>query len=184
MKQARMLLLIVIAILQLSVPLYMAWHWENILQTGEKFYWQTAPVDPYDAFKGRYMDLRFQQAAGPRLDNTAWLYGQTAYAWIDRDSQNHAYIRGISRAVPPHSAYIQVKISSVQDDIIQVELPFKRYYLPEDLTTAAETAYREHAGTTAVAAVRLKDGYGVIEQLYINNQPLSEFLQHPNLPKK
>lgn len=179
-EHTRLLLFIAAAILQLAAPLYMAWHWENILQTGETFYWQTAPVDPYDTFKGRYMDLRFQQAAVPRPDHTDWYYGQTAYASIDRDSQNHAYISDISRSVPPHTAYLQVKISYMQNDIIHVELPFRRYYLPEDLNTAAETAYRKHAGETTVAAVRIKDGYGVIEQLYIKEKSLPEYLENRN----
>lgn len=177
-QQIRLLLFVAAVVLQLATPLYMAWHWENILQTGEIFYWQTAPVDPYDAFKGRYMDLQFQQAAVPPPDDTEWRYGQTAYALIDRDSQNHAYISGISRSVPSSAAYLQVKISYIQDHKIHVDLPFKRYYLPENLTTAAETAYRKHVGESAVAAVRIKDGYGVIEQLYIRDQPLSEFLQN------
>ena len=177
-QQIRLLLFITAAILQLATPLYMAWHWEDILQTGETFYWQTAPVDPYDTFKGRYMDLRFQQTTIPRPDHTAWRYGQTAYALIDHDSQNHAYISGISRSAPSNAAYLQVKVSYIQDDTIHIELPFKRYYLPEDLTTAAENAYRKHVGDATVAAVRIKDGYGVIEQLYIKGQPLSEFLQN------
>lgn len=179
-QYSRLLLFVAAAILQLAAPLYMAWHWENILQTGETFYWQTAPVDPYDAFKGRYMALRFQQATVPRPDYTDWHYGQTAYVSLDRDSQNHAYISGISRSIPPHTAYLQVKISYIQDNMIHVELPFQRYYLPESLSTAAETAYRKQAGAATVAAVRIKDGYGVIEQLYIKEETLPEFLQHQN----
>jgi uncharacterized membrane-anchored protein len=169
-------LFLAISLAQIVAPLYMAWHWENILQTGQTFYWQTTPVDPYDAFKGRYIDLRFKEMSGPALDNTKFNYGQTAYALIGVNQEGQAYIRGITHQQPAEAPFIRVKINYIQDNLVHVELPFKRYYLPENQATAAEMAYQKNAGQTAIAAVRLKDGYGVIEQLYIDNKTLTDYL--------
>lgn len=178
------LLFLAIALAQIAAPLYLAWHWENILQTGKTFYWQTAPVDPYDAFKGRYIDLRFKELSGPALDNTEFNYGQTAYALIGENQEGQAYIRGITHLKPADVPFVKVKINYIQDNLVHVELPFKRYYLPENEATAAETAYRKNAGQTAIAAVRLKDGYGVIEQLYIDNKTLTDYLLDANPSSK
>ncbi|QJW45624.1 GDYXXLXY domain-containing protein [bacterium BFN5] len=186
MKNIKCLLVLFLAIslAQIAAPLYMAWHWENILLTGQTFYWQTAPVDPYDAFKGRYIDLRFKEMSAPSLDSTEFNYGQTAYALLGVNQEGQAYIRGIAHLQPAETPFIRVKINYIQDNQVHVELPFRRYYLPENQATAAETAYQKKAGQTAVAAVRLKDGYGVIEQLYIDNKTLTDYLLEATPPSK
>ncbi|SDM52475.1 Uncharacterized membrane-anchored protein [Dendrosporobacter quercicolus] len=174
----RFILLIGLAVIQLAALLAMAWHWENILQTGQRFYWATAPVDPHDAFRGRYIDLSFKDPAGPLLDPAALNYGQTAYAIVAADQSGRAVITGVSAVRPSAAPYVKVTVRYTQGGDVHVDLPFKRYYLPEDSAPAAETAYRKRAVQTGVAAVRLKNGYGVVEELYIEHQPLADYLQN------
>lgn len=177
MKNKKIILLfIAVAVIQIFTALYMAWQWEDILQTGQRYYWVTAPVDPYDMFKGRYIDLSFKETSGPPLDNTRFSYGQTAYAIIAENAEGKAFITGVSSQQPANQSYIKVKAYYNENGNIRVELPFKRYYLPENLAAPAETAYRESAGKTGIAAVRIKNGYGVIEELYIGEKTLREHL--------
>jgi len=180
MKKNKLLfrVFIVLAIIQLAVPLYMIWRWENILQNGQQYSWATAPVDPYDALRGRYVDLRFKEMEGPILDNAQLHSGQTAYAMIAEDHNGYAFISGISDSHPEGNAYVKIKVSYVQgDNIAHFMLPFKRYYMQEDLAPVAEQAYRKSAGRSAVVSVRIKDGYGVVEELYIDGQPIYEYLR-------
>ncbi|QDR81086.1 GDYXXLXY domain-containing protein [Sporomusa termitida] len=181
MKNKRLLLclFIVVSLLQAAVPLYMAWRWEDILQTGHRFYWQTAPVDPADAFKGRYVDLRFKEDTAPIIGADNLILGQQVYALIAENAGGQAYISGVSVNRPEQGYYVKVRAYAKGPGTAYVNLPFTRYYLPENLAPAAENAYRERAGKTGVAAVRIKDGYGVIEQLYIGEQTLYEFLRQP-----
>jgi uncharacterized membrane-anchored protein len=169
-------LFMIVAVLQLAAPLYMAWHWENILQTGSQYYWQTAPVDPYDALKGRYIDLGFKEQKGPLVGNFNLEHGQIAYALLAKDANGHTMITGVSATQPSETSYIRVKVSYTKDNIVHVELPFRRYYIQEDLAFAAEQAYRQRANKEGIVAVRIKDGYGVIEQLYIGDQSIYEYL--------
>ena len=172
-----LLLFALVCLIQLGAALYMAWHWEDILRSGQRFYWMTAPVDPYDAFKGRYIDLRFKEDSGPVTDGSAFVYGQTAYARIGVNNEGHAVILGISAQPPAGQPYIKARTSYTQGNKVHVLLPFKRYYLPEDMAVPAETAYRQNAGKTGIAVVRLKDGYGVIEDVLIDNHPLRDYLK-------
>jgi len=166
----------IVALLQLAAPLYMAWHWEDVLKTGRIYYWQTAPVDPFDAFKGRYVDLWFRDVTGPVSGDLPLNPGQTAYAAIREEADQFAYISGVG-AVPPDQDYIRVRVNYVNGNIAHVTLPFKRYYLPEELAPAAEEAYRKSAGREAKVAVRIKNGYGVIEQLYIGDKTIYQILR-------
>lgn len=179
MKNSKLLVLLfmIVAITQLATPIYMAWRWEDILQNGQRFYWSTAPVDPYDAFKGRYIDLQFKNTTGPIKDNVALDYGQPAYALIEETSDGKAFIREVSAKPPVESPYVKVRITYVEGNTAHVSLPFKRYYLPENMASAAENAYQQSAGKTGLAAVRLKGGLAVIEQLYIGDKTLDEFLR-------
>ncbi|MGL5514593.1 MAG: GDYXXLXY domain-containing protein, partial [Sporomusa sp.] len=169
-KALLLALFIGVAILQAAMPLYMAWRWENILQTGRQFYWQTAPIDPYDAFKGRYVALRFKENTAPILDNTDIASDRMVYAVIAENDAGQAYISGVTANRPTQGAYVKVKAYRTVNDTANVILPFTRYYLPEDMAPAAEAAYRDNAGKTGVATVRIKDGYGVVEQLYIGEK--------------
>ncbi len=171
-------LFIGLAIIQLLVPLYMIWRWEDILQHGRQYTWVTAPIDPYDALRGRYVDLRFKEVKGTIQGDVQLSYGQTAYAMIGENEKGYAVIRDISTIEPKDDSYIKVKISYVQDgNIAHFMLPFKRYYMPEDLAPAAEEAYRKNAGKECTVLVRVKDGYGVVEQLYIGDKDIYEYLQ-------
>lgn len=178
-KKRLLLLFVIVGLLQAIAPLYMAWRWEDILQTGRQFYWQTAPVDPYDAFKGRYIDLRFDENNVPVIDSQPvdLSAGQMMYGIIAENTEGKAYISGVSVRQPEQGSYIKGKVYANGTGTVHFLLPFSRYYLPEDLAPAAEAAYRKSAGKTGVAAVRIKDGYGVIEQLYIGDKTLYEFLR-------
>lgn len=178
-------LFILVACIQLTVPLFMAWRWEDVLQTGRRFYWQTAPVDPYDAFKGRYVALQFKEntVAGVDIDKLA--AGQLVYASIGENEEGKAYISGISMVRPDSGYYVKARAYATGKDVVHVTLPFTRYYLPEEQAVQADAVYRESAGKqTGVAAVRIKDGYGVVEQLYIGDKTLQEVLQQVPLTEE
>ncbi|MEG6586668.1 GDYXXLXY domain-containing protein [Dendrosporobacter sp. 1207_IL3150] len=181
MKNNKILLIFILVVFaQIATPLYMAWHWENILQTGQRFYWETEPIDPFDAFKGRYIDLRFREATAPIDDNSDLKYGQSAYAVISVNTEGKAFISGVRAEKPSDYQYLKVRVNHTEGDTAHVQLPFRRYYLPEEIASEAEAAYLNNAGRTSVAAVRLKDGYGVIEELYLGNKNLREYLRNSN----
>jgi uncharacterized membrane-anchored protein len=179
MKQNKIILLLfmVLAVIQLAVPLYMVWQWEDILQTGSQYQWLTAPVDPYDALRGRYMDLRLKDTKGPVLGKANLRYGQTVYAMIGIDAAGYAYISGVSATKPEIGDYVETKAGSMNGNMIYVTVPFKHYYIEEDLATLADKAYQKSAGKDGSVTVRIKNGRGVVEQLYIGTQTIHEYLQ-------
>ena len=50
---------------QIAVPVYMIVNREKTLVLGKQFKFHTVPVDPYDAFRGRYVALAVQQDSAP-----------------------------------------------------------------------------------------------------------------------
>lgn len=175
----RLFLLITVAIVQLSVLSFMVWQWETTLTNGQSFSWITEPIDPYDAFRGRYIDLGFKETTGPAAAGETFRPGQTVYAHLGQDAAGMTFIEQVSRQRPPNEAYVNAKIRyhNHTTNKVYLDLPFRRYYLPENLAPMAEDLYRKHAKGQGVAVIRLKNGYGVIETIYLNNRPLQEYLQ-------
>lgn len=181
-KRSSLLLFIALAVVQISVLCHMVWKWENILQSGQQYYWQTAPIDPYDALKGRYVQLNFATPEVPLPEGESLKVGQTAYATLTQDASGFASISHISSYPPAEAAYVLVKITAAyhkqnNQPVVRYALPFNRYYMREDLAPSAEVAYRKSAGKNGTVAVRIKSGYGVIEELYIGQETIYEYLQ-------
>jgi hypothetical protein len=61
-----------------------------------------------------------------------------------------------------------------------ISLPFDKYWVTERDAPAAETAYRNLSRRdkqNAFASVRVFRGDAVLEQLYLDNQPLGDYLR-------
>ncbi|HTH19465.1 MAG TPA: GDYXXLXY domain-containing protein, partial [Candidatus Udaeobacter sp.] len=59
MNMLRILIFCVLALAQVAVPAAMIWQREQTLKQGSVWKFRTAPVDPVDAIRGRYIALRF-----------------------------------------------------------------------------------------------------------------------------
>jgi uncharacterized membrane-anchored protein len=144
MKNPRLLffLLVGVALLQLGAPGFMIWQAERTLHYGEILKFETEPVDPYDAFRGRYVALRFtqQQVAlelYPEAKGGEKLYAET--------TPNAAGLALITRLTPePTPPSFPVTVDWVADKKIHLKFPFDRYYLEEGLAPQAEAAYRQN----------------------------------------
>lgn len=174
-------LFVILAFIQLSVLLFMVLRWEDVLTNGQQYRLPAEPVDPYDPFRGRYVDIRVRgNTEGPIAEGARLQSGQTAYVLLDKDAEGFARIHAVTDKRSAGSDYIQTKAGWIEDgNIVHFKLPFNRFYMREDLAPAAERAYRKQAGKNGVIAVRVKDGYGVIEGLYIGKQTIGEYLLSP-----
>lgn len=164
--------------IQIIVPLSMIVKREKVLNSGQQFKFKTEPVDPYDAFRGRYVALRIKEGAvsvpaGMRLKS-----GQSIYALIAVDEEGFAKFSAISSNRPQSIPYIQAKISYIRKEKAYLDLPMDRYYMGEKSAPLAEKLYREHSGIQdkqdAYVLARVKDGFAVIEELYVGGKRIEE----------
>jgi uncharacterized membrane-anchored protein len=182
MKKSYLLaIFLILAAAQLYVPLAQAWQWENVLKTGQPFYLETVPVDPYDVFRGRYVSLRFKEDEGP-IDQqliASLKPHQTVYAVLAKKDDGTAFLKEIRTVKPVAEPYIKARVSSTDSPLARVSFPFNRYYLPEEFAPQAEQelSRRDSKKKNAVALVYVKDGYGIIENIYVDDKPLLKYLQ-------
>jgi len=60
MKYWRLIVFVLVAFAQLAVPGSLIWKREHTLRQGNVWKFRTAPVDPVDVFRGRYVALHFE----------------------------------------------------------------------------------------------------------------------------
>jgi len=174
-------LLFLLCVIQFAVPAYMIARREHVLTAGRAFKFKTAPVDPYDAYRGRYVALRFEAATVKGISLPPGVgQGARVYALLGEDEKGFARVTGMSRTKPSGVPYIRAVMRYPGGDTTTLELPFERFYMEESKAWRAENAYREHSrrgAADAYALVRVLGSQAVIEELYIEGKPVAEFIR-------
>jgi uncharacterized membrane-anchored protein len=175
---------IAVAVAHVIVPAGMIARRETILRLGRKYKFRTAPVDPYDAFRGRYVWLGYDQNRARWNGDSELGSSGTAYAPVEEGQDGFAVINQVMPQPPKSGDY--VKVGGVYKDwrtnsVVHFTLPFDRYYMEETKAPMAEHAYREHnrrgqTNQNTYAVVRIRNGDGVLEDLYVNDKPIRQYL--------
>ena len=181
MKQKLIIgLLFILVLLQIASPLYMIVKRELVLKNGIAFRFKTVPIDPSDPFRGRYISLRVEANKAPKPQGVALELGQKVYAQIVVDENGYAEISQITTQKPKAPAFLDAKISSFGDgNEVFLDLPIDRYYMEEKAAPQAEKIYREHSEhdkQDAYVIVKVKNGFAVVEGLYIGGQKIENLL--------
>ncbi|MDD2751640.1 MAG: GDYXXLXY domain-containing protein [Candidatus Omnitrophica bacterium] len=173
-------LFFILAVLQLAVGFSMIAQREKVLRQGKQFRFKTIPVDPYDAFRGRYIALRIGADKVKKPQGLNLQYGERVYALISVNSQGFAEFSELTKQRPQTGDFIESKVNSFSGDYIMIELPFERYYMQEEAAPSAEKVYQQRARDRkedTYITVRVKDGFGVIEGLYIGTQRIEDYIK-------
>lgn len=176
-------LFVTLAAMQLAVPVSQIWRHENVLATGRAYKFRTAPVDPYDAFRGRYVALGFAGTVASIRAGDQLGYRQHAYAGIEEGEDGFVRFKELSSTPPQSGDYLRVQYQWGDRTNANFTLPFDRFYMEETAAPKAESAYRDFGnrrGQTndqTYVLVRVKGGRGVIEDLFIKGKPVRRLLE-------
>jgi uncharacterized membrane-anchored protein len=178
-------LFLVLAIAQLALPLGQIWKYEDVLRTGQLYKFRTAPVDPYDALRGKYVALNYADTEavlrnGYQIDNHS-----PAYLSLRRDENGFAQFVELAATPPQAGDYLRVECVEYQfsSGKARFVLPFDKFFMEENKAPQAEQAYRRYGNqrgqkdSRTYVMVRVKGGRGVIENLYVEDQPIREFIK-------
>jgi hypothetical protein len=151
---------------------------------------EVAPVDPADPFRGRYVSLSYavERQAHPLRGTPN--YKDPVYAVLKAHKGRGAEVLYVATEEPKSGLFLKVHPSYADaDERIHIDIAFDRYYMEESLAPAAETAYREAAGTQAFdaagnavregggrkpsyARMRISGGRGVLEGVLLAGVPI------------
>lgn len=197
MKSKSILLIafILVVVAQLFVPIQMISSQEDTLTTGKILKFKTAPVDPYDAFRGKFIYLNFANDKIAVNDETRKLKYNDDIFITFKDSAGYALPLSASLTEPNStSEYIKAKVDYVDSRanikfnssvnphnrlFVYIDYPFDRFYMNEDKAPEAEKAYNNASGNlkeNVYAEVAIKNGVGVIKNVYIDNIAIKDYV--------
>src|SRR6185295_10108312 len=135
MKTKTLLVLIfaVLACMQWFVPAQMIFEKEKILAQGKEFKFKTAPVDPSDPFRGKFITLSFE-ANWLEIGNDSDYYAnEPVFVTLTSDDNGFARIASISKEPPGDDPdYVKALVqyvSRVNENKVYIEYPFTRFYM-------------------------------------------------------
>lgn len=166
-------LFILVVGFQIFIPARLIWQQENILVTGKSFKFKTAPIDPNDPFRGKFITLRFENdELKTDSPNKNLNPAQEIFVTIEENEEGFAIPSAISAFQPDHTQdYLTAHIAYIANDHIVIQYPFDRFYMEETKAPKAERLYFDAARDStqiAYALVKVKSGQSVLEDVFIN----------------
>lgn len=186
--KARNALFGVLCLAQLAVPLSLVAQHELTRREGSPWRFQTAPVDPADPFRGRYVRLAFAAEREPvPMADEGLLYiasGERMYAELQAGADGFARLQRLHRQRPATGDYLDVFVREMdyREDrpkgappAAYVRLPFDRYYLNEARAPEVEQAYAEASRSAQARTwteVRVRQGHAALTSLVLDGKPV------------
>ncbi|MCK5028785.1 MAG: GDYXXLXY domain-containing protein [Bacteroidales bacterium] len=183
-KKLILYVFILVALVQLYLPAKMIFDKEKAISSGTEYKFKTAPVDPTDPFRGKYITLRFEETQFIVTDETEWMYGEDAYVILTTDDEGYAKISCVSKTEPFDDVdFVKAKvsyISSIDGKNLSIEYPFNRFYMEESKALEAEIVYGEtwnNQASVTYALVNVKGNEAVLTDVLIDGVSIREIVK-------
>ena len=183
-KNLLLLAFILVAIVQLYFPAKMILDNENILKTGTEYKFRTAPIDPNDPFKGKYISMRYEENSVVVETDKDWINGETIYVILTTDNNGFAKIRSVSKEKPAgNQEFVKAKVgyfTGKNSMTLIINYPFDRYYMEESKAQDAEETYRQSLQDlkqSTYALVYIKNGNAVLKDVLIDGISIRDIVK-------
>ena len=178
-------LLIAFALLvlaQLFVPFQMIFQKEKVLKDGIAVKFRTAPIDPNDPFRGKYIYLNYDDELTTHKTGQKWEAGIPVKVYLKIDEKGFAHIDKLSReklSGEENHLYVDAQIYNYDNNkgIVHISYPFDRFYMEEHKAPEAEKTFREQNREKPVstyAIIKVLDGDAVIEDVIAGGKSVTE----------
>ncbi len=183
-KYFLLIIFIFVAAAQIYAPTSMILEREDILSTGKTFKFKTAPVDPNDPMRGKYITLSFDENSYTIHGEQQFDRGENIFVHLKEDLGGFVKIEQLSTEKPGADIdFVKAEIWYINyyndTSDISISYPFDRYYMEESKAPQADTIYSESlrdSTTTTYAVVKIKDGEAVLEDVMIDGISIKELV--------
>lgn len=182
-RLVRIALLAVLSFVYIYLTASIVYHKDNIIKKGEELYFETAPLDPRDPIRGKYVRLNFQLDQARSSEYVE--YGTEVFVILEKNADNEPVVIGMQKHEPKEGLYLKVKAqrSEKQSDGAYktfFNLPFDRFYLEESKAPKAEELYlnaQVNPDSKAEAVVYIYKGEAVMQDLLIDGLSIHSYLK-------
>ena len=167
----RLIGLLSLALVQICFPLYFIFQKEKVISEGQEFKFSIQPVDPYDFFQGRYVDLNVRSLGFPSKNLKDLKQYDMIYVEFESDSFG-TKIKSVSKEKTLNSIKLKLYSNLEKTDTIWFRLPFKRFYLEEYNAKKVEFKLARNNSKRNFVHVKIRNGDFVITDISSNGKSL------------
>jgi uncharacterized membrane-anchored protein len=176
-------LLLMLFVIQFLVLVFCVAKYEFILHYGKEIRLKTAPIDPIDVFRGRYVTLDYdigRYSCSKEFANK--LKGKECFVLLKEGADGIYTISSIKLKEPSSGVFLKLAIRYSYAQI-RFDIPFNRFYMQEDKATTAEELYRKansrskKGKSVCYASVVVYNGDALIKDLYINGIAITKLAE-------
>lgn len=181
-KWIRLGFFLLLAVAQLYITFDVITTKEEVLDRGNAYKFNVAPVDPNDPFRGKYVTLRFRDNA-VRVDYVEeWTKGDLIYVQVENDEDGIAQlVYGAKYAMDNgKDFFVATYRGKLNEDSVYIDYPFTRFYMEESKAPIAESIYRESVFNTNIEAygvVKILHGEAVLEDIIVDNRSILDLVE-------
>ncbi|TMM58720.1 hypothetical protein FEE95_04625 [Maribacter algarum] len=180
-KSIYITLLFLLFAVQLFVPAQMIYQQEDTLHTGTAYKFKTQPIDPSDPFRGKFIVLNYEMDSFA-TDEEGWDdFSGNVFVYLKTDAAGFAAVKHVSKTLMDTSDdYVIAESRYNRNNRVNFDLPFDRFYMNENKAYDAEISVREaQVDTTKICygLVFVKDGTAVLDNVFIDDTPIQEFVE-------
>jgi len=179
---------ILVALVQLYFPARTVFELEKTLSTGKTYKFKTAPIDPNDPFRGKYITLRYAENEISVSKAMEVEKGDEIYLSLAEDEGGFAKVLSAQKKQPfTNQDFIKAKVGYFYGEdstkIIHIDYPFDRFYMEESKAYHAEIMARRvqrsqsDSVTYALVAVN-ESGNAILKDVLINGVPIQKMVKN------
>ncbi|GAA4960306.1 GDYXXLXY domain-containing protein [Algibacter aquimarinus] len=179
-----LIIFIVVALLQLFIPTQMILKQESILKNGVAYKFKTQPVDPSDPFKGKYINLNYENDTF-KIKDTLWQTNEPIFVYLTNDSLGFAEVEAVSRNIIPNkNNYVKAKAGwySNYSKKLSIKYSFTEYYMEEtkayDAEVVVRNRQRDSLPITTYAIVYIKNGEAVLSAVMVDGISIKNYVEN------
>lgn len=161
---------IFVALLQFVVLVYPVYIWQDITNSGTEYKFLVEISPPHKTFSGYYLNLNFATSKFTTTEKIPT--NKQLYALLTIDQQGFYQISAVKQDLPQNNnSYFLTKLNYQHNNELHLDIPFNKYYINERTAKSlALQSLEKQSGNYAI--VSIKNGHGVIKQIYYNDIPL------------
>lgn len=172
MKTNKLLIgLIIVSVIQIALPLLFISEKERIIEKGKEYIFAIQPVDPYNFFQGRYVDLNLQPLSYKSKNKEDLKRYDIVYLEFEQDSIG-AKIKRISTEKSKYSLKLKLYANPKSSQSMTIYLPFRKFFLEEMKAQTIESRLADSSKGQTYVHVRILNGDFVLTDLSSNGVSL------------
>lgn len=179
-----LIIFILVALAQLAVPLKLIYDKEHVILNGHEFKFKTAPIDPSDPFRGKYITLSYAINRHTVTNDSEWVTRQNVYVELGTDDRGFAKINNITHEPPIGTIdYVTAEVNYVypvngeKELEMMINYPFDKFYMEESKASEAERLYwlsSRDTSQTTYTLVSVKEGDATVKDVLIGGKSIKE----------